>query len=98
MFTNDLRPRARPDEWEIVPTLVKRGASIGANATILCGVTIGSYAVVGAGAVVTRDVPAYAVVYGVPAKLRGYACDCGRPLDENMYCSHCQKEVLVEGV
>lgn len=78
-FTNDKHPCAvnpdgslmKPSDWEIVPTLVKRGASIGANATILCGITIGEHAMVGAGAVVTRDVPAYAVVLGVPARVAG---------------------------
>jgi UDP-2-acetamido-3-amino-2,3-dideoxy-glucuronate N-acetyltransferase len=59
------------DDWEIVPTLVKQGGSIGANATIMCGITIGEYAMVGAGAVVTRDVPAYAIVTGVPARVIG---------------------------
>ena len=78
-FTNDKYPRAvNPDgglmeaeDWEIVPTLVKQGASIGANATIMCGITIGEYAMVGAGAVVTCDVPAYAIVAGVPARVVG---------------------------
>lgn len=79
MFTNDLHPRAvNPDgslqtdaDWKVVPTLVKRGASIGSNATILAGVTIGDGALVGAGAVVTRDVPEYSIVAGVPAKVMG---------------------------
>jgi UDP-2-acetamido-3-amino-2,3-dideoxy-glucuronate N-acetyltransferase len=66
-FTNDRRPRA-VGEWDVVPTLVKKGASIGANATVICGVTIGEGALVGAGAVVTRDVPAGAVVAGCPAR------------------------------
>lgn len=78
-FANDLYPRAfNPDgspmkagDWEIIPTTVKRGASIGANATIVCGVTIGEYAMVGAGAVVTRDVLAHAIVAGMPAKIIG---------------------------
>lgn len=77
MFTNDLFPRAaNPDgtaktdaDWTCVPTLVKKGAAIGSNATILCGVTIGEGALVGAGSVVTKDVPAHAVVYGNPARL-----------------------------
>ncbi|GAB4530978.1 MAG: acyltransferase [Anaerolineae bacterium] len=78
-FTNDKYPRAinpdgslmEADDWEIIPTLVKEGASIGANATILCGITVGEYALVAAGAVVTRDVPAYAIVAGVPARVVG---------------------------
>jgi acetyltransferase-like isoleucine patch superfamily enzyme len=83
MFTNDLHPRAvNPDgslqtdaNWSLVPTLVKRRASIGSNATILAGITIGEGALVGAGAVVTRDVPDHAVVAGVPAKVVGRAKD-----------------------
>jgi UDP-2-acetamido-3-amino-2,3-dideoxy-glucuronate N-acetyltransferase len=60
-----------------LPTLVKRGATIGANATIVCGSTLGRFSFVGAGAVVTRDVPDYAVVYGTPATIRSWACNCG---------------------
>ena len=78
-FTNDKYPRAvNPDgslmvadDWEVIPTVVKQGANIGANSTILCGITIGKHALVGAGAVVTRDVPAYAIVAGVPAQVVG---------------------------
>jgi UDP-2-acetamido-3-amino-2,3-dideoxy-glucuronate N-acetyltransferase len=78
MFINDLYPRAATesgalqteDDWKVVPTLVKRGASIGSGAVILGGVTIGEKAMVGAGAVVTKDVPAHSVVAGVPARLR----------------------------
>lgn len=69
-FTNDRIPKAVGD-WGIIPTVVKKGASIGANATIICGVTIGENALVGAGAVVTKDVPANAIVVGAPAKMIG---------------------------
>jgi UDP-2-acetamido-3-amino-2,3-dideoxy-glucuronate N-acetyltransferase len=78
VFTNVLNPRSevsRKDEY--APTVVKRGASIGANATIVCGATIGEYAFVGAGAVVRGDVPAYALMLGVPARRRGWMCRCG---------------------
>jgi acetyltransferase-like isoleucine patch superfamily enzyme len=89
VFTNDLHPRAvNPDgtaqgaaDWEVTPTLVRAGASIGANATIVCGVTIGRWAAVGAGSVVTHDVPDHGLVYGNPARLHGYVCACGRRLE-----------------
>jgi len=81
MFTNDLHPRATTadgalqtdDDWTLVPTRVERAASIGSNATIVCGVTIGEGSLVGAGAVVTKDVPPYAIVAGVPARVVGDA-------------------------
>jgi UDP-2-acetamido-3-amino-2,3-dideoxy-glucuronate N-acetyltransferase len=80
MFTNDRYPRAAADgrlqseaDWRVVPTLVKQGASIGSGATILCGVTIGRHAIVGAGAVVTRDVADFAIVAGTPARTIGDA-------------------------
>ena len=78
MFTNDRFPRASGSAWEPLPTLVRRGASIGANATILCGLTIGEWAMVGAGAVVTRDVEAHRLVVGDPAKALAWVCRCGR--------------------
>ncbi len=80
VFTNVLTPRSafpRNSAEDFAPTRVRRGASIGANATVVCGVTIGRHALVGAGAVVTKDVPDHAVVYGNPARLRGWACECG---------------------
>ena len=79
-FTNDIRPRSKIYPSEFIKTYIKEGASIGANVTIVCGVTIGKWAMIGAGAVVTKDVPDYALVYGVPAKVRGYVCECGKDL------------------
>lgn len=78
VFTNVINPRAFIErKSEFRPTVVRRGASIGANATIVCGVTLGQYCVVGAGAVVTRDVPGHAVVFGNPARVRSWVCWCG---------------------
>lgn len=93
VFTNVLNPRShisRKDEYK--PTLIRRGASIGANATIVCGITLGRYSFVGAGSVVTRDVPDYALVYGSPARLHGWVCQCGEPLqfvEDRAVCSRC---------
>ena len=81
VFTNVINPRAfieRKSEYR--RTVIHKGASIGANATIVCGHDIGRYALVGAGSVVTRDVPDYAMVYGVPAKVHGYVCQCGEQI------------------
>ena len=75
-FTNDIRPRSKAYPAEFIKTHIRKGASIGANATILCGITLGQWAMVGAGSVVTKDVPDYVLVYGVPAKLQGYTCEC----------------------
>jgi UDP-2-acetamido-3-amino-2,3-dideoxy-glucuronate N-acetyltransferase len=82
VFTNVINPRShisRKNEYKA--TLVKRGASVGANATLVCGVTLGQYCFVGAGAVVTRDIPAYALVFGSPARVRGWVCQCGGRLE-----------------
>jgi UDP-2-acetamido-3-amino-2,3-dideoxy-glucuronate N-acetyltransferase len=81
VFTNVINPRshiARKDEYR--PTLVKRGASIGANATVVCGCTLGEYCFIGAGTVVTKDVPPYALVYGNPGRVHGHVCYCGEKL------------------
>lgn len=78
VFTNDRFPRAFVDDFEVVPTLVRRGASIGANATIVCGTTVGSHATVAAGSVVTRDVLDHQLVMGNPARAAGWVCRCGR--------------------
>jgi acetyltransferase-like isoleucine patch superfamily enzyme len=98
-FTNDLYPRAkRWSEERRVKTLVKRGASIGANATIVCGNTIGEHAMVGAGSVVTKDIPDHALAYGNPAKVRGFVCECGRRLrktGDKFKCVECGGEVTI---
>ncbi len=83
VFTNDMYPRAFIwGEDRIVRTVVKKGSSIGANSTIICGSTIGEYAMVGAGSVVTKDVPSFGLVFGNPARLRGFVCYCGKKLDK----------------
>lgn len=90
-FTNDFYPRAFNKDWKITPTYVKRGASIGANATIVCGNTIGEYAMVGSGSVVTKDVPAHALVAGNPARQIGWVCECGHKLNDSFKCPSCGK-------
>jgi UDP-2-acetamido-3-amino-2,3-dideoxy-glucuronate N-acetyltransferase len=94
VFTNDLTPRSKyPKGSEgYKKTLVKYGASIGANATIVCGNTIGKWALVASGAVVTKDVPDYALVAGIPAKQIGWACECGEPLKDKLTCKECNRE------
>lgn len=99
VFTNVTVPRSafpRNTADAFSKTLVKRGASIGANATIVCGVTIGEHALIGAGAVVTKDVPAYALIYGNPARQHGWACQCGVPLPKTdgttLTCNECGRE------
>lgn len=88
-FTNDMHPRAFNSKWKVTPTHVKDGASIGANATIVCGTTIGNYAMVGAGSVVTEDVPDYALAVGNPARQIGWVCKCGHPLGDSVICEDC---------
>lgn len=107
VFTNDLYPRAFIwEEEKIVPTVVEKGASIGANSTIICGVTIGEYAMVGAGSVVTKDVPPFGLVFGNPARLKGFVCYCGKRLSRTiesegekvMYECECGKKVEIKRV
>ena len=91
VFTNDLTPRAKYPKGSAgyKRTLVKTGATIGANATVVCGHTIGRWALIGSGAVVTRDVPDHALMAGVPARRIGWACECGQVLAENLVCPDC---------
>ena len=91
-FTNDMRPRAinpdgslkAGDDWVLSQTRVKKGAALGANSTIRCGITIGEWAMIGSGSVVTKDVPAHGLVYGNPARLHGFVCACGELTTEEM--------------
>ena len=103
-FTNDLYPRANSTSRAWSKTLVKDGASIAAGTVIVCGNTIGKHAMVGAGSVVTRDIPDYGLAYGNPAKLKGFVCECGHKLteiikDNNLNvlykCSNCKKEIKI---
>jgi UDP-2-acetamido-3-amino-2,3-dideoxy-glucuronate N-acetyltransferase len=93
VFTNDLTPRAKYPKGSAAykKTLVKQGATIGANATIVCGHTIGRWALIASGSVVTRDVPDYAVMAGVPARQTGWACECGELLKSGLSCSACSR-------
>lgn len=103
VFTNVRTPRSaypRNTSQDYLKTIVKKGATIGANATVVCGVTIGEWAFVAAGAVVTKDVPAYALVAGVPARQIGWACECGLPLEfqgQTATCRECGKQYEKKG-
>jgi UDP-2-acetamido-3-amino-2,3-dideoxy-glucuronate N-acetyltransferase len=111
-FTNDMFPRAitpdgqlkTADDWHITPTLVKYGASIGAGSVIVCGVTIGEFALIGAGSVVTRDVAPHTLVFGNPARAHGYVCRCAHRLVDvrergsglGGWCEMCEKLCVIE--
>jgi UDP-2-acetamido-3-amino-2,3-dideoxy-glucuronate N-acetyltransferase len=96
-FINDRLPRShRNDPWTLEKTLVKKGATIGTNAVIMCGITVGQYALIGAGSVVTKNVADYSLVVGNPARPIGYACRCGRKLPGELKCS-CGLEYVKAG-
>ena len=93
VFTNIYNPRAEIRKMDQVrPTLVRKGATLGANCTIVCGTTLGRYSFIGAGAVVTKDVPDYALMVGNPAHQIGWVCSCGEKLDDDLKCEICGKE------
>jgi acetyltransferase-like isoleucine patch superfamily enzyme len=110
-FTNDMRPRAvnadgspkSADDWVLSETLIRRGAALGANSTIRCGITIGEWAMVGSGSVVTKDIPAHGLVFGNPARLHGFVCACGdalQKIEENgdfivAKCSGCSQTIHI---
>lgn len=118
-FTNDMRPRAinadgspkSTEDWVLSKTLVKKGAAIGANSTIRCGITLGEWVMVGSGSVVTHDVPDYGLVFGNPARLHGFICPCGEKLEKSEekgdfiiaqcsacgYSAHIRKEIWSKG-
>lgn len=90
VFTNVINPRSFVERKnEYMKTIVRRGASIGANATVVCGTELGEYCFVGAGSVVTRNVPAHALVYGSPARVHGWVCQCGTKLGDDLICAAC---------
>ena len=96
VFTNDLTPRAPYPKGRAnyKKTLIQRGASIGANATVVCGHTVGPWALIGAGAVVASDVPAHALMLGVPAKQKGWVCECGERLWDDLKCPVCGRTYM----
>lgn len=95
-FTNDLLPRSKRFLDKYLETTICEGASIGANSTIIAGLTIGKYALVGAGSVVTKDIPNNTLWYGNPAVFKGFICDCGSKLGEEFLCSECNDQYKLE--
>lgn len=89
-FTNDIRPRSKQYPPQFMKTYIRKGASIGANATLMCGLTLGRWAIIGAGSIVTKDVPNYALVYGTPAEVKGYVCECSKDLNFHNSKAKCE--------
>ncbi len=97
VFTNDTTPRARHSKnHKYKKTLVKHDATLGANCTIVCGHTIGEYATIAAGAVVTKDVEPHALMVGVPARRIGWVCECGQVLDGKLVCPDCKRKFAMD--
>jgi acetyltransferase-like isoleucine patch superfamily enzyme len=110
-FTNDMLPRAinpdgslkAADDWVLSETLIKKGAALGANSTIRCGITIGEWAMIGSGSVVTKNIPAHGLAFGNPAQLHGFVCACGMKLEEEnrkgatvvAKCPKCSRKVEI---
>lgn len=90
-FTNDILPRSKRYPESFSKTLIKKSASIGANSTVLCGIVINEYAMVGAGSVVTKNIGKQELWYGNPAMHKGYVCKCGQKCDETLVCNNCKK-------
>lgn len=98
VFTNDLTPRAKYPKGNAgyKRTVLREGATVGANATIVCGHEIGRWALIAAGAVVTKDVPDYALMAGIPAKQTGWVCECGKVLTKNLECHSCARKYIIK--
>ena len=97
-FINDRFPRShREDAWHLEKTLIKKGATLGSNAVVMGGLTIGEYAMIGAGSVVTKDVAPHTMVVGNPARVMGFVCRCGRKLDQKMKCAACARQYVLKG-
>ena len=111
-FTNDLHPRAiNPDgslkaanDWTLTTTLIRRGAALGANSTIVCGNTVGEWAMVGSGSIVSHDIPDYGLAWGNPARIHGFVCPCGERLEQDGYtdtrqvsthCPKCSRQIVI---
>ena len=92
-FTNDFLPRSKQYPKEFLKTTIQKGASVGANSTIVGGIEIGKYAMIGAGSVVTKDVPNNELWYGNPARFEGYVCNCGNKCDADLVCDECKGKI-----